>query len=125
MRAAWTEAGQLRRKEGRYRRQEDDRIGTVPMLGGRANAALGLNPILGPRSPTLNTQSLCLEPRAPLTHPAPAEAQLLARVPPPLLWPRPPRPPRAPPRTGRPGLLLLRFAVKPKILTSTGLFVCH
>lgn len=125
MRAAWTEAGQWRRKEGRYRRQGDYRIGTVPGLGGRADAALRLNPNLGSRLPTLNTLSLCLEPRASLTHPAPAEAQLRARVPPPLHWPRLPRPPEAPPREGRPGLLLLRFAVKMKSLAFTGLFVCQ
>lgn len=57
----------------------------MPEFGGRADAALRLNPNLGP---TLNTLSLCLEPRASLTHPATAEAQLCARVPPPLLWPR-------------------------------------
>lgn len=97
----------------------------MPGLGGRADAAFRLNPNLGPRSPTLNTLSLCLEPRVSLTHPATAEAQLCARVPPPLLWPRLPRPPEAPPRAGRPGLLLLRFAVKLKILAFIGLFVCH
>lgn len=97
----------------------------MPALGGRADAALGLNPILGPQVPILSTPSLCLKPRASLTHPAPAEAQLRARVQPPLLWPRPPRPPGTPPRTGRPGLLLLRFAFKLKILSSIGLFVCH
>lgn len=104
MRAAWTKAGQWRRKEeGRYRRHGDYRIGTMPGLGGRADSALRLNPNLGPWLPTLNTLSLCLEPRASLTHPAPAEAQLSARVPPPLQWPRLPRPPEATPREGDPG----------------------
>lgn len=126
MRAAWTEAGRWGRKgEGRYRRQGNDWAGAVPRLGGRADAALGLNPVLEPRAPILNTPSLCLKPRTPLTHPAPAEAQLRARVPPPLLCPRPPRPPGAPPHAGRPGLLLLRFAVKLKILAPIGSLVCH
>lgn len=126
MRAAWTEAGRRRgRGEGRYRRQGDDRASAVPGLGAQAATALGLNPILGPRSPILSAPSLLPRPRAPHTHPAPAEAQLRARVPPPLLWPRPPRPPGAPPRAGRPGLLLLIFAVKLKILASIGVFVCH
>lgn len=126
MRAACTEAGRRRRKgEGRYRRQGDDRASAVPGLGAQAATALGFNPILGPGSPILSAPSLRPRPRAPLTHPAPAEAQLRARVPPPLVGPRPPRPPSAPPRAGRPGLLLLLFAVKLNILASIGLFVCH
>lgn len=97
----------------RSRTVEKERRGPVPTAGGlpdrhRARAwrsgKLCPPPQPQPRSLAPNPQqSLCHEPRASLTHPAPAEAQLRARVPPPLHWPRLPRPPEAPPCEGGPG----------------------
>ena len=106
----------------------------APRSPGQKQAA-ALRPLPGPASAPCVSQARprsaggnARAPGAPLTHqsadlgPAPAPGSHRRRRSSSL---RPPRLPGTPPRAGRPGLLLLRFAVTLNSPPSTGLIACH